>query len=221
MKLMLHALTKFCLGIFLVGILLFLPAGTVCYPGGIAFLCLLSAPILILGIMMWLKNPRLLEKRLDVKEKDPMQKGAVALAGLVFLGGFVLAGLDFRFGWSVVPTAVSVAASLLFLLSYALYAMVVKENAYLSRTVGVEEGQKVVDTGLYAIVRHPMYTATILMFLVIPLILGSWYSFGVFLFYPFIIARRIRGEELLLSKHLPGYDDYRKKVKYKLIPFLW
>ena len=162
-----------------------------------------------------------LEKRLDVKEKQAAQKGVLAFSGLMFIGGFVVAGLDFRFGCSCVPNAVVIAASVLFLLAYALYAEVMRENAYLSRTVKVEEGQTVVDTGLYGIVRHPMYSATILLFLMIPLILGSWYALIIFAFYPAIIIVRLKDEEALLTRELAGYGEYKKKVKYRLLPFIW
>lgn len=221
MKLFLNALTKFTAGLLLVALLLFLPAGTIRYPGGLLFLCLLFVPMLLLGILMLARARDLLAKRLDVKEKQGTQKGVVAVMGLVFLSGFILAGLDFRFGWSKVPLPVVIIASVLFLVGYALYAEVMRENAYLSRTVKVEEGQTVISTGLYAMVRHPMYTASTVMFLALPLILGSWYALIPFALYPVIMVVRIRGEEKLLTAELSGYEEYTRKVRYRLIPFIW
>ena len=221
MKLFLNALTKFIAGLLLVALLLFLPAGTLVYPGGLLFLCLLFIPMLLLGILMLARARDLLAKRLDVKEKQGTQKGVVAVMGLVFLSGFILAGLDFRFGWSKVPLPVVIVASVLFLVGYALYAEVMRENAYLSRTIKVEEGQTVISTGLYAVVRHPMYTASTVMFLALPLVLGSWYALIPFALYPVIMVVRIRGEEKLLTAELLGYDEYKKKVKYRMIPFIW
>lgn len=221
MKLLLSALVKFLCGVLLVGLLLFLPAGTLSYPGGWLFVGVLFIPMLILGVVLFARSPELLRRRLDNKEKEGTQRGVVALSGVVFTAGFVLAGLDFRFGWSQVPVAVVIAATVLFLVAYGLYAEVMRENVYLSRTVKVEEGQRVIDTGLYGIVRHPMYAVTVLLFLMIPLILGSWYSFAVFLAYPVLIAVRIGNEEKLLSAELAGYEEYKKKVKYRLIPFVW
>lgn len=221
MKLLIHALTKFTCGLLLVGLLIFLPAGTLRYPNGWLLIGLLFVPMLIAGFVMLFKAPGLLAKRLDVKEKQGTQKGVVAFSGLMFLVGFVVAGLDFRFSWSQMPLPVTVAASALFLIAYALYAEVMRENAYLSRTVKVEEGQTVVDTGLYGIVRHPMYMATVILFLMIPFVLGSWYAALVFACYPVIIIARIKGEEDLLTRELPGYAAYQKKVKYRMIPFIW
>jgi len=221
MKLFFNALTKFTAGLLMVALLLFLPAGTIRYPGGLLFLCLLFVPMLILGIVMLARARDLLRKRLDVKEKQGPQKGVVAVMGLIFLGGFILAGLDFRFGWSKVPLPVVIVASVLFLVGYALYAEVMRENAYLSRTVKVEEGQTVISTGLYAVVRHPMYTASTVMFLALPLILGSWYALIPFALYPVLMVVRIRGEEKLLTAELSGYAEYKKKVKYRMIPFIW
>ena len=221
MKLLLNALVKFTAGLLMVALLLFLPAGTFAYPGGILFLCLLFVPMLILGIVMLARARDLLRKRLDVKEKQGTQKGVVAVMGLIFLGGFILAGLDFRFGWSQVPLPVVIVASVLFLVGYALYAEVMRENAYLSRTIKVEEGQTVISTGLYAVVRHPMYMASTVMFLALPLVLGSWYALIPFALYPVIMVVRIRGEEKLLTAELAGYEDYKRKVKYRMIPFLW
>ena len=221
MKLLINALVKFIVGLALVSLLIFLPAGTVFYSGGLIFCAVMFIPIFILGVVLFIKSPKLLEKRLDAGEKDVSQKGIVALSALGFIAGFVVAGLDYRFSLSNVPTPVVVAASALFLLSYALYAEVMRENEYLSRTVKVEEGQRVIDTGLYGIVRHPMYAVTVLMFMMIPLILGSVYSFIIFLHYPVIIVCRIINEEKLLTRELQGYEEYKKKVKYRLIPFVW
>ncbi len=221
MKLFLQALTKFLCGLLLVGALLFLPAGTLYYPQGWLFIGLLFIPVLILGIVLFLKAPSLLEKRLNAKEKEAPQKGVVALSGLVFLAGFIIAGLDFRFGWSQVPPAITLLSSLLFLLGYGLYAEVMRENAYLSRTVEVQQDQKVIDTGLYGIVRHPMYLATLLLFLALPLILGSWFSLLIFLLYPPLLVIRIRNEEQILTEGLIGYQEYKEKVRYRLIPYLW
>ena len=221
MKLLINALTKFILGLVLAGLLIFLPAGSLAFANGWLFMCLLFGPMLIAGFVMLAKTPDFLAKRLDAKEKQATQKAVVALSGLMFIGGFIVAGLDFRFGWSQMPLWITIAAAVLFLLSYALYAEVMRENAYLSRTIKVEKDQKVVDTGLYGIVRHPMYMATILLFLMIPLVLGSWYALAVFGFYPAIIIVRLNGEEDLLTQELPGYAEYKKKVKYRLLPFIW
>ena len=220
-KLLLHALLKFTCGLLLVGLLIFLPAGTLHFAGGWLLIGLLFVPMLIAGFVMLFRSPDLLKKRLDVKEKQSAQKGVVAFSGLMFLAGFVVAGLDFRFGWSRMPVAVTAAASVLFLAAYAVYAEVLRENAYLSRTIKVEEGQKVVDTGLYGIVRHPMYMATILLFLMMPLILGSWYSLIIFFAYPAIILVRLKNEEDLLTRELPGYAAYKQRVKYRILPFIW
>lgn len=221
MRLLLSALSKFACGLLLVGLLIFLPAGTIAFSGGWLLIGLLFAPMLIAGFVMYFKSPGFLAKRLDAKEKQGKQKGVLAFSGLMFIAGFVVAGLDYRFGWSTIPVWVVIAASVLFLASYALYAEVMRENAYLSRTIKVEEGQKVVDTGLYGIVRHPMYMATILLFLMIPLILGSWYALIIFAFYPAIIIVRLKDEEDLLTRELPGYEAYKQKVKHRILPFIW
>ncbi len=221
MKLLMNALVKFIIGVLFVGALLFLPAGTLNYNGGLIFLILLFVPIFIMGIILLIKSPELLKNRLDGKEKESAQKWVVAVSGIIFLCGFVIAGLDFRFSLTVVPKTIVIMASVLFLISYGLYAEVMRENAYLSRTIKVVENQKVIDTGLYGIVRHPMYMATILMFLMIPLILGSWVSFAIFLAYPVVIAFRINNEEKVLSEQLPGYIEYKNKVKYKILPLIW
>ena len=221
MKLLISALTKFLAGILMVGLLLFLPAGTLCYPGGWRFCALLFIPMLILGIVLFLKSPDLLKKRLAHKEKEDAQKKVIGLSLLMFVGGFVAAGLDFRFGWSEMPQWMTTAASGVLLLSYGLYAEVMRENAYLSRTVEIQEGQKVIDTGLYGIVRHPMYMASTLLFLSIPLVLGSWYGFAIFCIYPFLMVGRIKNEESVLEAGLPGYTKYKTKVRYRMIPFIW
>jgi protein-S-isoprenylcysteine O-methyltransferase Ste14 len=221
MKLLAEALIKFTCGLLLVGLLIFLPAGTLAYANGWLLMGVLFVPMFIAGLIMFYKSPAFLEKRLDAKEKQSTQKGVLGFAGLMFIGGFVVAGLDYRFGWSYVPGWVVITASVLFLVAYLLYAEVMRENAYLSRTIKVEEGQKVVDTGLYAIVRHPMYSATILLFGMIPLILGSWYACIIFAFYPAIIIVRLKDEEALLKKELAGYEDYCQKVRFRLFPFVW
>ena len=220
-NLFLGALTKFLLGIILVILLIFLPAGSFSYSNGWLLIGILFIPITIAGVVMMIKNPELLEKRLNGKEAQKEQSLVVKLSGLMFIAGFIVAGLGFRFEWYVLPKGVSIGASVLFLISYILYAEVMRENTYLSRTIEVQENQKVIDTGLYGIVRHPMYTATLLLFLSIPLVLGSVYSFIIFLAYPFIITKRIKGEEMLLEKELEGYREYKEKVKYRLIPFIW
>lgn len=221
MKLFVNALAKFFCGFLLVGLLIFLPAGTLDFSKGWLLMGLLFGPMFVAGLVMLAKSPAFLEKRLDVKEKRSTQQGVVKLSGLMFIAGFVVAGLDFRFGWSQMPKAVTVAASVLFLLAYLLYAEVMRENAYLSRTIQVEEGQTVVSTGLYGIVRHPMYMATLLLFLVMPLVLGSWWALIPFAFYPAIIISRLKDEEELLTRELAGYEEYKEKVKYRIIPFIW
>ena len=221
MKLLLNALAKFVCGLLLVGLLIFLPAGTLAYAGGWLLIGLLFVPMLMAGFVMFFKAPDFLAKRLDVREKQTTQKGVLAFSGLMFVAGFVVAGLDFRFGWSQVPPAVVLIASVLFLSAYALYAEVMRENAWLSRTIEVEEGQTVVDTGLYGIVRHPMYAVTLWLFLSIPVVLGSWWSLLCFAPYAAVIILRIRNEEKVLTDGLPGYAEYKTRVKYRLIPFIW
>ena len=220
-KLFLQAILKFFCGVVLVGLLVFLPAGTFRFFQGWLFMGILFVPMFIAGIVMMVKNPKLLESRLNAKEKQMDQSLVVKLSGLMFLAGFIVAGLDFRFGWFPLPKGVSVGAAVVFLTAYVLYAEVLRENTYLSRTIEVQENQKVIDTGLYGIVRHPMYFATVLLFLAMPLVLGSLISFVIFLAYPFIIAKRIKGEEAFLEKELAGYSEYKEKVKYRLIPFVW
>ena len=220
-KLFFEAIIKFILGVVIIGLLIFLPANTINYWNGWLFMGLLFIPMFIAGIVMMIKSPELLRKRLKAKEKQSEQKQVVKLSGLMFLAGFIIAGLNYRFSWIVIPKAIVIISSAIFIVSYILYAEVLRENAYLSRTIEVEENQKVIETGLYGIVRHPMYAATIFLFLSMPLILGSVISFIVFLVYPFIIAKRIKNEEEVLEKELKGYSEYKKKVKYKMIPFIW
>ncbi|OCA80712.1 methyltransferase family protein [Bacillus sp. FJAT-27986] len=220
-KLFIQALTKFLLGVVLVGLLIFLPAGTLLFAYGWLFMGILFVPMFLAGIVMMFKNPELLKKRLNVKEKQDEQCLVVKLSGLMFLAGFIVAGLGFRFDWYTLPKSVVICAAVAFLVAYILYAEVLRENTYLSRTIEVQENQKVIDTGLYGIVRHPMYSVTLLLFLSMPIVLGSIYSFFIFLVYPFIIAKRIKNEEKLLEKELDGYREYKQKVKYRLIPFIW
>ena len=221
MKLAFRGLIKMLIGFVFLAALIFLPAGTIRFANGWLFLGVLFVPILLLGAVLLWRAPKLLESRLDAKEKENDQKLVVLFSGVIFLVGFVLAGLDFRFAWLVLPSWIPVAAAVIFLITYALYAEVMRENAYLSRIIEVQEGQKVVDSGLYDIVRHPMYAVTVVMFLMIPLILGSLFAFFGFLFYPLLIAFRIRGEERFLEKELDGYSDYKKRVKWRMIPFVW
>ncbi|MBQ3131129.1 MAG: isoprenylcysteine carboxylmethyltransferase family protein [Clostridia bacterium] len=221
MKLWQNAMIKYMSGLVMIGLLLFIPAGTLAYAGGWRFIALLFVPMLILGITLLIKSPQLLAKRLSAKEKQTAQKGIVAAAGMIFVLAFVLAGLDFRYAWTNVPMWLIWLSSAVMLLSYGMYAEVMRENAYLSRTVEIQRGQKVIDTGLYAIVRHPMYTSTVLLFLAMPLVLGSWVSFCVMLLYPAAIVFRIVNEEKVLEEGLEGYGEYKKRVKYRLIPFIW
>lgn len=216
-----EAVSKFLLGVVLVGALIFLPAGTVSFFNGWLLMGILFIPMFIAGLVMMFKNPELLRKRLNAKEKQQEQNLVVKLSGLMFLAGFIVAGLGVRFDWYVLPKAVAIAASVVFLVAYLLYAEVLRENTYLSRTIEVQENQKVIDTGLYGIVRHPMYSATLLLFLSMPIVLGSIYSFMIFLAYPLIIAKRIKNEEEFLEKELEGYRGYKQKVKYRLVPFVW
>ena len=221
MKLFIGAITKFLLGVVLVGILIFLPAGTFSFFNGWLLMGILFIPMFFAGIVMLFKNPDLLKSRLDAKEKQNEQSLVVKLSGLMFLAGFVVAGLGVRLGWYALPKPVVIVAAVIFIIAYILYAEVLRENTYLSRTIEVQENQKVIDTGLYGIVRHPMYSVTLLLFLSMPLVLGSVYSFIIFLVYPFIIAKRIKHEEEFLEKELNGYREYKQKVKYRLIPFIW
>ena len=220
-KLFVQALVKFVCGLLLVGLLLFLPAGTFRWPQAWLLIGILFVPMFAAGLFMMWKNPNLLRKRLDAREEQDKQKTVIRLSGLMFLAAFVIAGLNFRFGWIPLPMSVSYAAAVVFLLAYALYAEVLRENVYLSRTVEVQTGQKVIDTGLYGIVRHPMYMSTLVLFLSMPLVLGSVISFAVMLFYIPIIAKRIRNEEKVLEEGLPGYREYKARVRYKVIPYIW
>ena len=220
-KLFISAITKFLLGVILVGVLIFLPAGTLSYFGGWLLMGILFIPMFIAGIVMMIKNPALLESRLKAKETSKEQDLVVKLSGLMFLAGFVVAGLGVRFGWYSPPRPIIILGACLFILAYILYAEVLRENTYLSRTIEVQENQTVVDTGLYGIVRHPMYAITLLLFLSMPIVLGSLYSFIIFLIYPFIIAKRIINEEKFLEENLAGYKEYKTKVKYRLIPYVW
>jgi protein-S-isoprenylcysteine O-methyltransferase Ste14 len=220
-KLFFEAIIKFLLGVILVGLLIFLPAGTFAFFNGWLLMGILFLPMFIAGFVMIFKNPELLRKRLDAKEKQKEQSIVVKLSGLMFLAGFIVAGLGFRFNWFVLPKGVSICSAVIFLLSYILYAEVLRENTYLSRTIEVQENQRVIDSGLYGIVRHPMYSATLILFLSMPLVLGSIYSFIIFLVYPIVIAIRIKHEEEFLVKELTGYSEYKQKVKYRLIPFIW
>ena len=220
-KLFISAIAKFTAGVVLIGALLFLPAGTFAYPQGWLLMGILFIPMFLAGLVMMAKNPALLQSRLNAKEKEREQSLVVKLSGLMFLVGFILAGLSFRFGWLMLPRWVSWLGTALFLLSYALYAEVLRENTWLSRTIEVQEGQTVVSTGLYGIVRHPMYAVTLVLFLSMPLVLGSALAFVVFLAYPFIITKRIRNEEEVLARELPGYTEYLQKVRWRLIPFVW
>ena len=220
-ELFISAITKFAAGVVLIGVLIFLPAGTIHFPGGWLLMGILFIPMFLAGLVMMAKNPRLLRSRLNAREQQSEQSIVIKLSGLMFLCGFILAGLDFRFGWSNLPGLVNVLGALLFLIAYALYAEVLRENTWLSRTIEVQEGQTVVSTGLYGIVRHPMYAVTLLLFLSMPLVLGSVPAFAVFLAYPAIITRRIRNEEEVLERELPGYWEYKQKVRWRLIPYIW
>lgn len=220
-KLFAQAIAKFLLGVILVGALIFLPAGSFAFTGGWLLMGILFIPMFLAGLVMMAKNPALLQSRLQAKETQKDQDMVIKCSGLMFLAGFIVAGLDFRFGWCPLPKGVMIGAAVAFLSAYGLYAEVLRENTYLSRTIQVQEDQKVVDTGLYGMVRHPMYSATLLLFLSMPLVLGSLYAFLIFLVYPFLIAKRIKGEEDFLEQQLPGYREYKIKVKYRLIPFIW
>ena len=220
-KLFLQAIIKYVFGVLIVGGLLFIPANSFDYWNGWLFMGLLFIPMFIAGIILMIKNPELLRKRLNAKEQENEQKWVLLFSGLMFIAGFIIAGLNYRYRWIEMPNVVTIISSILFIIAYILYAEVLRENTYLSRTIEVQENQKVIDTGLYGIVRHPMYATTILLFLTIPLVLGSIISFIIFLIYPIIIGKRIKNEEKVLEKDLKGYTEYKKKVKYKLIPFIW
>ena len=221
MKLFIQALIKFILGLVLVGGLLFIPAGTFDYWNAWLLIGLLFIPMFIVGIILMFKNPDLLKRRLDAKEEEKEQKEVIALSGLMFVSGFVVAGLNYKYNWITLSNTTVIIASILFIISYILYGEILRENTFLTRTIKVEKNQEVVDTGFYGVVRHPMYSITILLFLSMPIILNSPISFIIFLIYPFIIIKRINNEEKVLTKELKGYKEYKKKVKYKLIPFIW
>ena len=220
-KLFLQAINKYIFGVILVGLLLFIPANSLEYWNAWLLMGLLFIPMLMAGIILIFKNPELLKKRLNAKEKEIEQKKVILFSGLMFLSGFIIAGLNYRYHWTKINNITVIISSVLFTIAYILYGEVLRENTYLSRTIEIQEGQKVIDTGLYKIVRHPMYSITILLFLTMPLILGSLMSFGIFLIYPIIIIKRIKNEEEILEKNLKGYSEYKKKVKYRLIPFIW
>lgn len=221
LKIFIQAIVKFLLGVIIVGTLIFLPAGSLSFYQGWLLMGTLFIPMFIAGIVLMIKNPELLKSRLIAKEKQPEQDWVVKFSGLMFIAGFIVAGLGYRFNWYMLPGCVVISATIVFLIGYIFYAEVLRENTYLSRTIEVQENQKVIDTGLYGIIRHPMYVATLVLFLSMPLILGSIYSFAIFMAYPFIIANRIINEEKFLEKELVGYAQYKKKVKYRLIPFIW
>jgi len=220
-KLFFQAIIKYVFGVLIVGALLFGSANSFEYWNGWLFMALLFIPMFIAGIILMIKNPGLLRKRLNAKEKENEQKWVLLLSGLMFIAGFIIAGLNYRYKWIEMPNAVIITSSILFIIVYVLYAEVLRENTYLSRTIEVQENQRVIDKGLYGIIRHPMYAVTILLFLTMPLVLGSIFSFIIFLVYPFIIGKRIKNEEKVLEKNLKGYTEYKKKVKYKIIPFVW
>jgi protein-S-isoprenylcysteine O-methyltransferase Ste14 len=220
-KLLISALVKYIFGVALVALMLFLPAGDFVYPNAWLFMALLFVPMLILGVWLYVANPALLASRLKNKEQRMEQKHVVALSGIIFISVFVLCGLDYRYDWSQVPRWIICVASVLLRVGYAMYAEVMRENTYLSRTIEVQEGQQLIDTGMYAVVRHPMYSATIIMYMAIPLVLGSLWALILMLFYPLVIVIRIQNEEQLLVQELPGYREYQKRVKYKIIPGIW
>lgn len=221
LQLIFSALSKLVVGLGIMGLLLFLPAGSWHYWHAWLLIALLFIPMMCMGIWLLLSSPELLSKRLNNREKEQTQKHVVALSGLMFIGGFLLCGFDYRFAWSQVPVWVVATASVFFLIGYILYAEVLRENAYLSRTIEVQDDQQLIDTGLYGIVRHPMYTATLLMFLSMPLILGSWWALALFAIYPLLIIKRIRNEEQVLASGLKGYTDYQQRVRWRLIPWVW
>ena len=219
--LFIKTLIAFLCGLLITGVILFVPAGTLDYPGARLFMALLFTPVLIMGVVLMAKNPELLRKRLEMKEREKTQQGVVALSGLLLVSAFIVAGLDFRFGWSHVSDAIVIIASIVLLMGYALYAEVLRENVYLSRVVEVQEGQRVIDTGLYAIVRHPMYSAVTLLYLSIPLVLGSWWALLAMSPCVVLLAARIKNEEQILHQGLPGYTDYTHRVRYRMIPWVW
>ena len=220
-KLLVQTISKFILGLLLVGVLLFLPAGTLEFWNAWLFIGLLFIPMLFIAIILFVKNPKLLEKRIKGKETEKEQKLVILLSLIVFVAGFLISGFDFRYGWSNLPNIVVIIGSIILVISYILYAEVMRENTYLSRSIEIQENQKVIDSGLYGIVRHPMYMATTFLFLSFPIVLGSLYGFIIFLTYPFILAKRIKNEEKVLEDGLDGYKEYKQKIKYKMIPFIW
>ena len=220
-KLFIQAITKFTFGFIIIALLLFIPAGTLNYLNAWLFIGILFVPMFIVGIILMIKNPDLLRKRLNSKEKEAEQGILLLLGGVMFICGFVVAGLNYRFEWIILPKYIVYIGTIIFLLAYVLYAEVLRENMYLSRIIEIQENQKVIDKGLYGIVRHPMYLSTILLFLSIPLVLGSLFSFLIFMIYPFIIAKRIKNEEKVLEQGLKGYLEYKEKVRYRVIPFIW
>ncbi|MBR0427589.1 MAG: isoprenylcysteine carboxylmethyltransferase family protein [Clostridia bacterium] len=220
-KLFIQAIIKYVFGVLIVGGLLFIPANSFEYWNGWLFMGLLFIPMFIAGVILMIKNPELLRKRLNAKEQENEQKWVLLFSGLMFIAGFIVAGLNYKYKWIEMPNVITIISSITFIIAYILYAEVLRENTYLSRTIEVQDNQKVIDTGLYGFVRHPMYAITILLFLTMPLILGSIFSFIVFLVYPVIIAKRIKNEEEILEKNLKGYIEYRKKVKYRIVPFIW
>ena len=221
MKLFISAVTKYLLGVIIVSLLLFLPAGSFEYCNGWLFMIILFVPMFLAGLVLMIKKPKLLESRLNAKEKEMEQKEVILLSELMFISGFVIAGLNYRYKWNILPKEVVIVAVIVFLISYILYAEVLRENTYLSRTIEVKKDQKLVDTGLYGIIRHPMYAVTIVLFLMMPLVLNSIFSLFIFLIYPIIIVKRIKNEEKVLERDLKGYIEYKKKVKYRLIPYIW
>ena len=220
-KLLIQGIVKFILGIILVGCLLFIPAKSLTYYNAWLFISLLFIPMLIVGIILFIKNPKLLERRLNAKESEKEQKFVIIISGIMFISGFIIAGLNYQYKWIILPNIVIIISSTIFLVFYILYVEILRENTYLLRTIKVEKNQKLIDTGFYKIVRHPMYMITIILFLMIPLILNSLISFFIFLIYPILMIIRIKNEEEVLIKNLVGYKEYMKKVKYRLIPFIW
>ncbi len=220
-KLFITAILRYLMGVIIVGCLLFISAGTFNYWYGWLFMGILFVPMFIAGLIMMVKDPHLLKSRLDLKEKENEQKEVIVYSALMFISGFIMAGLNYRFSWLMLPDAIVIIASIMFIIAYILYAEVLRENTFLARTIKVEENQKVIDTGLYSVVRHPMYSITLILFLTMPLILNSIISFIIFFIYPLIIVKRIKNEEEVLEKELKGYINYEKKVKYRLIPFIW
>ena len=221
MKLLFQAITKYIFGVLLIALLLFLPSGTINFWNAWLFMGLLFIPMFFVGLVLWFKDKELLKKRLNAKEKQSVQKNVILITLIIFIIGFRVAGLDFKYNWTTIPNWAIIMGSIILLISYALYIEVMRENTYLSRTIEIQENQKVIDTGLYAIVRHPMYMSTTLLYLSFPLVLGSLSAFIIFLQFPFVLDKRINNEEEILEKDLKGYKEYKQKVKYKMIPFIW